>query len=345
MSRGKKGYLEAIRVIAVILVIFNHTDGFIYYTQTKNGLTWIYSMVLAVVCRAAVPLFFMVSGAVLLGKTEKEEPLKALFQKRIARILTVLAAVSLGYYLFDMGRGRITEAGAGDFLYKLFTNGIRDSFWFLYTYLFVLLTLPFFRKLAPLLYGRLIIYLIALKALSGLLVPFLSLGFGLSVTYDAGFVGGYIYYMLLGYYMSHEGEKDIQKIKTGSLWLCFGGLVILSVAAMVLLRRLTGEYQAAGLDLFVFLTAPVMWLLIKRYTERLPADSRLGRFLVFTGGCVFGVYLLDNFVRFQFLPFYLFLSEKTVGVFANSVYVLLVFSAGVLYTWVLKKIPVIKRYL
>lgn len=342
MSQNKKVYLEAIRVIAVVLVIFNHTDGFVYYRETENGLTWIYSMVLAIICRTAVPLFFMVSGALLL---EKEESFSVLFKKRIFRILLVLVIVSLGYYFFDMGRGRIVDAGAADFLIKLLTNGIRESFWFLYAYLAVLLTLPFFRKLAPRMNKQLIIYLIILKAVSELLVPFVNLIFGISITFDIGFVGSYIYYMLLGFCLIPTEKKESQTVKTGILWLCFGGLLVFNMAVMGLLYKVTGEYPAAGLDFFVFLTAPLIWMIMQRSVERIPGQSKINQCIIAMGSCVFGIYLLDNFIRWQLLPVYLFLSEKTVGVLACSVYVILVFIIGFLYTWILKKIPVIKRFL
>ena len=77
MEKQRKLHLEMIRIIAVFLVIFNHTDGFIYYIETTNRLTWLFSLGMAGICRIAVPLFFMVSGALLL---DREESVKDLFQ-------------------------------------------------------------------------------------------------------------------------------------------------------------------------------------------------------------------------------------------------------------------------
>lgn len=79
--------------------------------------------------------------------------------------------------------------------------------------------------------------------------------------------------------------------------------------------------------------------------DKVTDKSPGGKIIVAIGSCVFGIYLFDNFVRWQLLPVYLFLSEKTVGVIANSVYVALAFAGGFIYTWILRKIPVIRKYL
>lgn len=349
MKENKKVYLEAVRIIAVLLVIFNHTDGSFYYTLPCNIVTYLYSLILTVICRMAVPLFFMVSGALLLAK---EESLSDLFKKRIARMAMVLVAVSLLYYSFDMARGRIEAPGAGDFLSRLAGNGIRESFWFLYTYICALLLLPFFRKAAPYLNKRLILYLVGLKAVFDLILPLISLITGAAFSFDAGFVSGCYYYMFLGYYLNREGEKEAvgnTKEQTNfdvcKIVFLLAGCVALNAVLVYGLKQVTGNYEVSALDYFVFLTAPLTFIIIKKCMDKATDKSPGGKIIVAIGSCVFGIYLFDNFVRWQLLPVYLFLSEKTVGVIANSVYVALAFAGGFIYTWILRKIPVIRKYL
>ncbi|MCI7040949.1 MAG: acyltransferase [Lachnospiraceae bacterium] len=342
MSQGRKVYLEAMRVIAVILVIYNHTDGFVYYTVTDNIITYLFSLSMSVLCRAAVPLFFMITGALLL---EREESLSELMKKRVLRMIVVLFTISLAYYIFDLILDRIENAGIMDFVIRLISNGTRESFWFLYSYLFMLLLLPFFRKMAPFLNGQLIRYLMCLMALSSFFVPLINMWCGVSFTFDVGFAGGYFYYVLLGYFMSHDGKEVFQKMKTSVLCLCLIGLIALNMLIMYLLNQRCGAYQTAGLDFFVFLTAPLIWLIMEHVTRKIPGQSKLNKGICTLGSCVFGIYLLDNFLRWQFLPVYLYLTEKTIGVLACSVYIALVFGVGFLYTWILKRIPGVRRYL
>lgn len=342
MGQNRKVYLEAIRVIAVILVIFNHTDGFVYYMATENIITYLFSLSMSVLCRTAVPLFFMITGALLL---EREESLSYLMKKRILRIAVVLFTVSLGYYIFDLMLNRIENAGIKDFITRLLSNGIRDSFWFLYSYIFMLLLLPFFRKIAPFLNIKLIGYLMCLMSLSSLFVPLVNTWFGISVTFDAGFAGGCFYYVLLGYFISHDGKEIFQKIKTSVICFCLISLIVLNMFIMYLLYQKCGVYLTEGLDMFVFLTSPLLWLFMERMIEKIPEQSMINKCICILGSCVFGIYLLDNFVRWQFLSVYIWLTQKTIGVVACNVYIVLVLSVGFVYTWILKKIPGVKNYL
>ncbi len=350
MMQNKKVYLEAIRIFAILGVIFNHTDGFIYYMHTDNVITWLYSIVLAMVSRTAVPLFFMVSGALLLGK---EESLKDLFVKRVLRILGVLLTVSVLYYLFDIARGTTEVFSLSELLMKIAGGGIRPSFWFLYEYLFFLLVLPFFRKLAPLISAKLMVYLVVLRGIFSLVLPVFEELTGVTVKFDISFGGGYLYFALLGYFLCEKGEALADSCKTGILWLMLLFATGLNVAEEVFAFGVNGAYSERLLDGVVFFTAPMWWLLIKRLTQKMTEklseqeseQEKTGTIIATIGSCVFGIYLFENLVRWQLLPLYLFLSEKTIGILACSVYVVLTFAVGLIYTLVLKKIPVIGKYI
>ncbi len=61
----KKLHLEMIRILALFCIVYDHTGprGSSLYTFTDGQLTWMVSLISAVVCKVGVPLFFMVSGA------------------------------------------------------------------------------------------------------------------------------------------------------------------------------------------------------------------------------------------------------------------------------------------
>lgn len=96
---SKKVYLEALRYIAIFFVIYNHTaaNGFLLFVDT-NQPKWLYPIHLFIsqIDKMAVPIFFMISGSLLLNK---EEPISVVLKKRVLRILLVLLGVSL-FYLF-----------------------------------------------------------------------------------------------------------------------------------------------------------------------------------------------------------------------------------------------------
>ena len=98
-TKGKKIYIEVLRCIAIFFVIFNHTEeyGFDLYKETAETLPYIIYLTISILCKAAVPIFFMISGAMLLGK---EESIKTLYKKRVLRFLMVIIVVSACIVLY-----------------------------------------------------------------------------------------------------------------------------------------------------------------------------------------------------------------------------------------------------
>ena len=73
-------YLDVLRIIAIVFVLFNHTNGygFFLFSTVENTGAYIISLILSVVCKCAVPIFFMVSGRLLM---EREESLRIILKK------------------------------------------------------------------------------------------------------------------------------------------------------------------------------------------------------------------------------------------------------------------------
>ena len=79
----KRISLEIIRIIAICMVIFNHTgeNGFEMFRTAYGTPLWYLVILLDIVSKAGVPLFFMISGVLLL---DKEETIKrAIYKKNI----------------------------------------------------------------------------------------------------------------------------------------------------------------------------------------------------------------------------------------------------------------------
>lgn len=100
MEKQKLVHLEAFRILAIYFVMFNHTgtNGFFLFSVAKGSrLYWPY-MFISIACKFAVPLFYMVSGALLLNK---EESISVVYKKRFSRMLIILVVVSALYKLYD----------------------------------------------------------------------------------------------------------------------------------------------------------------------------------------------------------------------------------------------------
>ena len=104
MAKKKLIYLEIMRIIAAFFVIFNHTGaiggGFeLFIDQPLGSLRyWLY-LLISICCKFAVPIFFMISGALLLARNE---PIKVVLKKRLLPICIALLVFSFGYYLGEL---------------------------------------------------------------------------------------------------------------------------------------------------------------------------------------------------------------------------------------------------
>lgn len=69
---NRKSYIDLLKIMAIYMVLFNHTKdkGFILFTIAQGSKLYPFYLFNAIWIKIAVPLFFMTSGALLLGKEE-----------------------------------------------------------------------------------------------------------------------------------------------------------------------------------------------------------------------------------------------------------------------------------
>ena len=121
-------HLDLLRLMAILFVIFNHTSDrgyFLFADSIGTGLYFPY-MAASVLCKVAVPTFFMISGALLLPK---QESLGKLFYKRILRMVVVLVLISVPYYLW---LHRAEGLSLSSFLTYIYGNSASTSLWYRY---------------------------------------------------------------------------------------------------------------------------------------------------------------------------------------------------------------------
>ena len=63
----RKVFIDVLRIIACCLVLYNHTDCFnsFKYVEVYNN---IYLIVLAIITKINVPVFFLISGILMIGR-------------------------------------------------------------------------------------------------------------------------------------------------------------------------------------------------------------------------------------------------------------------------------------
>ena len=132
---------DILRIIACFLVIVNHTNSDVFLSMAPS-LTWFASLTYFFLCKMAVPLFVMISGALLL---KKEEDYKTFFVKRILKVGIVILLFSFVYYVIDVLKtgDAFSMMSFGAHIYK---DAITNAYWYLYLYLGLLIMLPLLQK-------------------------------------------------------------------------------------------------------------------------------------------------------------------------------------------------------
>jgi surface polysaccharide O-acyltransferase-like enzyme len=257
--------MDLIRITAIFGVVVIHVaSDVITEWKAVPGTGWLAANFYDSLMRASVPLFFMISGALLLPV---REGYRIFFRKRVERIALPLIAWNI---LFLIWRKAFYQPQLGwtEALLLLGRGGVYFHLWFLYTLIGLYLLTPLFRILTAHASGRDLFYYLLLWFLAGSLLPLAEklgavffhsdLRLGISLEPATGAVG----YFLLGHFLNrYVTEKALPGACLAwilSLAACFWGtfflcgycggfesllygsfspnVVIYSVASFVLLR-------------------------------------------------------------------------------------------------------------
>lgn len=215
----KKVYFELIRVLACCLVIYNHLPGYRLYEISKGWKQFFY-MCLTMITRINVPLFLMISGALLLCREEK---LFVVIKKRFIRILLVLVLfdfilMTINKYI-SIKNGTEYEYSLYRFLRGFLNNGIGGdgAYWYMYSYLGILIVLPLLQRIAKELSKQEIAVLLFLHFISSSVLPIVNIiltklqveTISLSGDFQVPFAFTKpLFYLLIGYYIEYYVDTN-----------------------------------------------------------------------------------------------------------------------------------------
>lgn len=253
-------------------------------------------MMLYSIGRIGVPLFFMVSGYLML---QKEEPLVLFYTKRMRKVLIPLLFWSLIYAIF------VRFVMHKEMTFSLNTP-IFYHLWFLYVILFLYLITPVLSAIRKSKYGKRIFTLsVGIWFILFILSPFLSKHFESTHTlyypYGTYFIG-FIGYYLLGYLL---GDIKIEAKKAWRLSLVlFVFCMMLTVYLSYDAARLTHTFDSfySGYYSLLVFVATLSAFFMLRYRANRPV---LREQITILATLSFGIYLIH--------PIFLALLKRLFG--------------------------------
>lgn len=352
--KQKKIYLEAIRIFAIFFVIYVHTgiEAAEHYRVTESTFSYVLSLVLFAIAQISVPLFFMVSGAVLL---HKEESLKDVLLHRALRILLIILIFGFVEYTYFYYLNPEVGFSIPVYFWTVYSTTMITQYWYIYSYFALMPILPFVRMMARSMKDSHFWYLMGLMfILNGLLpiVEFLWKNNRIAVSVPLLFNS--IFYPLMGYYIVHRSGEFFLKKKNLLITNVFGACALLTntvVALMAHRQRGAGETLEGMTALlaavtFINIRALFNWI---SHSSRPILHGRLAKtirsIILFIGSGSFGVYLLEPPLRDTFKPVYIALEPYISWFPAAILWISAAIICGSVVFFILKKIPLLKKLL
>ncbi|WP_165501854.1 acyltransferase [Pedobacter frigiditerrae] len=330
-------WLDNLRVVATISVIFLHVAApFLYKFDKISGFNWWTANVYDSLVRFCVPIFVMITGALLLPK---DYELSDYLKKRVTRIilpfifwisiylLHVLSTLKNGFKLPFL---EMLNIGSTKIAYKTTYH-----FWYIYMIIGIYLFIPILSKWVKRATEKDIIYFLVLWVIAIIIANPLFLKHipDFNLKYFSGFVG----YVVLGYYLSIRNFEKVKHIRTISFFIFTTG-VLLTIFGTYFLSISNGRFT---IDLYTYFSpnvviAAIGLFLFFKHTNLVNPQLKVIR--KFTNKHSFGIYFVHILVLYYLSRFGV--NGAVFGVvFGIPLTTILCLAISGLIIYLLKKLP------
>lgn len=260
-------YIDQTRALAILLVVWIHAwDTFIIPSDfVTSSLGWAIYQLAHIIGRYGVPLFVMITGALVL---DREYPnLGVVLVKKIPKFLAVLIIASIIYailvrVLFDQSFASI--------LTKFLTGNPIGAYhlWYMYMLIGLYLSLPFIARLLGTLSEHEVRYLIVLSLIL-VLTPWTLSSANLGLSYyvsSSFFVSTYPLYAITGYWL-HK-YNGLGSINLSLRYCIFVLLIVGTVLAKIVIDYVPDTpIPADGItwydSIFIFTSSCILFSLLR----------------------------------------------------------------------------------
>lgn len=286
-------YLDEVRSTAILLVVLGHIIRYFPYSYSS----WLVASGIFSLTRIGVPLFFTVSGALLL--TRKYE-IKKFLGKRFKRVFLpllfwIIVYIIVGILLFDQS---LTFKYVMDTAFGV--GGYSSLFWFIWSLIGVYLLIPvissFIREEGMKGAEYLILITIILSVLFTIgFFDYPNMKYNFKVIFNFFPVLGYF---IMGSYL-HNKEFDMSKNKLFAIGIVLFIIGIIGHFIQIYFKGL-GLIYLMPIDffnIFVICETVGLFLVFKYADVKMLGESvkplkerRFGKLIVLFSGCSFGIY-------------------------------------------------------
>lgn len=299
MSKKYYPYIDIIRTASMLCIIILHSASYglraYYFSRTWWCLNFITS-----IATCAVPLFFMISGAMILsdGKTDS---ISFVIKRRLpALVLPLLfwsfACVARDFYFIKKNTGVFDLSALWKTLIKIPSEPASVHLWFMYAILPLYAAAPFIKKIIS--EEKLVKYLLALwiaacgtRTVCVLAPESIKPLFDISFFNKLNYIDGFLGYFVLGRYL-HQKRLSI---KGKPLVFFIAALILIISVGTAYATRKLGEYSE------IFKSYTSIWVIALSallYMAAMKTNKAAAKFkgvLTYISSLSLGIYLSGNF--------------------------------------------------
>lgn len=297
-------YIDILRVLSMFSVVFLHTAAG-SLRGNYGSYTWHFSNTLTSIMSASVPIFFMISGALLLN-SKSTLSVGYTLKKRLPRVLIPFLVWSLSavaYYaiISFISSGSVDTAAALDRLKNLPSRATTVHLWFMYALIPLYVLSPLLKKFVDSLDKKLINYTLFIWVFFASVLPTIAAFipesyrslFVLNSAYNLNFMTGFAGFFIAGYFcMRYNGRIPIRYLITAVILDTI--LIALGTWWKTSAQANYSEMFKSYTRIFILVLSICLFLLFKELFRGRKLSAMASSLLQMFSQLSFGVYLVHN---------------------------------------------------
>jgi len=331
-------WINNLRLIALYAVIILHCSSplLMQYGKVSPADWWTADFLNAMV-RFAVPVFVMITGALLL---HREYEIGDFLRKRLTRVVVPFLFWSLVYVWYSWYNEEITFGndawGNMRQVLHLLKYGSSYHLWYVYMLIGLYFFIPVLSKFVRNATEKEILYfLIVWFAVMLITQPYLSrYNPAVDMHYFAGFAG----YLVLGHYLALK-DFSVKHLRSRMIMLFVFSIALIAVGSWLVIpyQQWPGTMFYEPVNPAVVMLSTSIFMVVKLTIPKVPPI--VTRIRDFAGGYNYGIYLSHALVLY-FLDDLFGISYKLcTPIIAIPVTALICFLISLLLVWIISKIP------
>lgn len=322
MKKTREYAFDILRVISMIMVIIIHIAN--VYCRSFGMIStksYLISLIFNTICRVSVPIFFMISGSLLLDRSFNKEK----YLKRVLKYVILIVVWDIIYLVWEYFYLGIKY----DKLYMLVIDPYRAHLWFLYTILVLYAIQPLLKLIMDKSNNVVKIILLTvwiILSLASMINPYVAKFFT---------IFSYIGYFIIGKYLYDFIKKyDLRKYNISLVLImiiCFSISIWMNYSLSIKLNQFYNLFFAYRTPFIMISSFALYVLIISNYRK----DS-LNKFITGLSDLSLGVYLIHGI--FLDVTVKVFIYSSINSLIGIPIFTLIIFVLSIISTFIIKKI-------